>query len=431
MKRRTFLTSSAGLAGLTLTARDGALAWTGTHKEGARVMTAAEFHASRRFAQTRFGRIAYVERGSGAAAALFIHGLPLNGFHWRGSIARISARRRCLAPDLLGLGYTETGPEQDLAPATQADMIAAFLDALSIETVDVVANDSGGAVAQLLAARHPARVRTLLLTNCDVHTNSPPKSIADAMEAARKGTLADMLARHLADKAFARSPEGLFAVCYGDPAKLTDEAIDCYLTPLLATPARRAQLHGYLLAFEPNPLPAIEPILKRSPVPVRIVWGTADIHFHVSWAEWLDRAEERAAQEAERVREDEKFHELGDCAKQGQLLKADDTATAFLSAFKKIVPDLTNKEKFAVTFKESDLCQASGIHAESCNQRLGELGRKYPTCFSLSEQASEIPSDFPKAARYCFKRFGRDTTEAELFQLCALRHIAIDKGRLL
>jgi haloalkane dehalogenase len=109
------------------------------------------------------------------------------------------------------------------------------------------------------------------------------------MEAARKGTLADMLARHLADKAFARSPEGLFAVCYGDPAKLTDEAIDCYLTPLLATPARRAQLHGYLLAFEPNPLPAIEPILKRSPVPVRIVWGTADIHFDVSWAEWLDR----------------------------------------------------------------------------------------------------------------------------------------------
>jgi hypothetical protein len=51
-----------------------------------------------------------------------------------------------------------------------------------------------------VAARYPACVRTLLLTNCDVDTNSPPKSLADAMEAARKGTLAEVLARHLQDK---------------------------------------------------------------------------------------------------------------------------------------------------------------------------------------------------------------------------------------
>jgi haloalkane dehalogenase len=284
MKRRAFLLTSAGMAGLAGAARAGG----GVRPSDRDVMTAAEFHASRRFVETRFGRIAYVERGKGPAA-LFLHGLPLNGFHWRGAIARLSAERRCLAPDLLGLGYTETRPGQDLAPAAQAEMIEALLDALSIEAVDLVANDSGGAVAQLLAARHPARVRTLLLTNCDVHTNSPPASLAEAMEAARKGTLAGMLARHLADKAFARSPEGLFAVCYGDPANLSDEAIDCYLAPVLGTPARRAQLHGYLLAFEPNPLPAIEAALRRCPVPVRIVWGTADIHFDVAWADWLDR----------------------------------------------------------------------------------------------------------------------------------------------
>ena len=256
--------------------------------EGLRVMPVAEFHASRRFADTRFGRIAYVERGSGPVA-LFLHGLPLNGFHWRGAMAHLSAHRRCLAPDFLGLGYTETRADQDLAPVTQADMIDAVLETLSIDGVDVIANDSGGAVAQLLAARHPARVRTLLLTNCDVHTNSPPKSIAEAMEAARRGVLADVLARHLSDKAFARSAEGLFSVCYANPANPTDEAIDCYLAPLLSSPTRRAQLHGYMIAFEPNPLPAIEPALKRSAAPVRMVWGTADIHFDVSWADWLDR----------------------------------------------------------------------------------------------------------------------------------------------
>jgi pimeloyl-ACP methyl ester carboxylesterase len=96
-----------------------------------KVMSAAEFHESRRFVATRFGRIAYVERGAGLVT-LFLHGLPLNGFHWRGAIARLATDRRCIAPDFLGLGYTETLPDQDLAPATQADMIAAFLDALSV-----------------------------------------------------------------------------------------------------------------------------------------------------------------------------------------------------------------------------------------------------------------------------------------------------------
>jgi haloalkane dehalogenase len=283
MTRRSFLLTSAGLTGLPF-----ATTQTTRRLEAFRVMTAAEFHASRRFVETRYGRIAFVERGGGPPA-IFLHGLPLNGFHWRGVIARLSGQRRCLAPDFLGLGYTETPPEQDLSPTTQADMIASFLDALSIDAVDVVANDSGGAIAQLLAARHPARVRTLLLTNCDVHTNSPPQSIAEAMEAARKGVLADVLARHLADKAFARSPEGLFGVCYANPGNLTDEAIDTYLQPVLSSPLRRAQLHGYMVAFEPNPLPAIEPILKRCNVPLRIVWGTADIHFDVSWADWLDR----------------------------------------------------------------------------------------------------------------------------------------------
>jgi haloalkane dehalogenase len=172
-------------------------------------------------------------------------------------MARLSDRRRCIAPDFLGLGYTETRPGQDLAPRAQADMIVAVLDALSFDAVDSVANNSGGAVAQLLTARYPKRVRTLLLTNCDVHTNSPPKAMAPELEAARKGTLANLLARQIRDKAFARSAEGLGG--------------------------------QYVLAFEPNPLPAIEPALKACAVPVRMVWGTGDRYFDPSWADWLDR----------------------------------------------------------------------------------------------------------------------------------------------
>jgi len=42
-------------------------------------MKAAEFHQARKFAETAFGRIAYVENGAGPAA-VFVHGFPLNGF---------------------------------------------------------------------------------------------------------------------------------------------------------------------------------------------------------------------------------------------------------------------------------------------------------------------------------------------------------------
>ena len=69
-------------------------------------MDASAFEAERRYVETRFGRIAYVERGSGRAA-IFLHGFPLNSFQWRGAIERLAPYRRCIAPDFLALGYTE------------------------------------------------------------------------------------------------------------------------------------------------------------------------------------------------------------------------------------------------------------------------------------------------------------------------------------
>src|SRR5215472_8448158 len=64
------------------------------------------YDRERRFAATRFGRIAYVERGTGPVA-LFLHGFPLNSFQWRGVIRQLSGERRCVAPDAMGLGCTE------------------------------------------------------------------------------------------------------------------------------------------------------------------------------------------------------------------------------------------------------------------------------------------------------------------------------------
>lgn len=249
------------------------------------LIDAAMFHAMRRYATTPFGRIAYVERGRGDAA-LFLHGAPLNGFQWRGAIERLAPHRRCVAPDFMGLGYSQIPQGQSLTASDQAAMIVALLDALRIEKADFVASDSGGAVAQLLAAHHPRRVRSLLLANCDVEPDSPPPKVEPAIAMARAGTLADATANWIVDPDNARATFG--KAVFAHPDLLSDETIATYATPLVSSPLRRAQYHAFHLALTPNPLAGIEAMLKRSTAPVRIVWGMSDDIFKPADADYLD-----------------------------------------------------------------------------------------------------------------------------------------------
>ncbi|MGH2586503.1 MAG: alpha/beta fold hydrolase [Dehalococcoidia bacterium] len=248
-------------------------------------MDAATFHQQRRYAATPAGRIAYVERGSGPPA-LFLHGVPLNGFHWRHVMDQLADLRRCIALDLLGLGYTEISPAQDVSFAAQAQMTVEFLDALGIDQVDLVGNDSGGAIAQIVAARHPERVRTLTLTNCDVHDHWPPAAVLPTLESARAGLLAGRFRTVLEQPEKARDPRGLGA-CYADPSALTDEAIRVYLEPLVSSQERAATMHRYWTSFDVQQTVAVEPLLRRLTVPTQIVWATEDIFFDIESARWL------------------------------------------------------------------------------------------------------------------------------------------------
>ena len=153
-------------------------------------MDIATFHARRRFAEVKSGRIAYVEDGEGPPA-LFVHGVPLNGYHWRHVIDRVRHRRRCIAIDLMGLGYSEIAA-QDVSFTAQARMLAEVLDALDIERVDLVGNDSGGAIAQIFAAHNPDRLNSFVLTNCDVHDGWPPPQVLPLMKHARRHDCVDL-----------------------------------------------------------------------------------------------------------------------------------------------------------------------------------------------------------------------------------------------
>ncbi|WP_394840979.1 alpha/beta hydrolase [Pendulispora brunnea] len=251
-----------------------------------RPLDAAAFHAERRFADIPFGKIAYIERGSGDAA-LFLHGAPLNGFQWRGAIDRLSAHRRCIAPDFMGLGYSQVPERQGLAAKDQVAMLGSLLDSLGVSTVDIIASDSGGAVAQLFMIRYPRRVRTLLLTNCDVEPDSPPPKVLPIIAQARAGTLNKGMDEWLANKSLARSTFG--AAVFRDPSQFTDDVIEYYFTPLISSPLKRKQYEAFHMALEPNPLAGIEPALRSVVVPTRIVWGTSDDLFSPASPDYLDR----------------------------------------------------------------------------------------------------------------------------------------------
>jgi len=238
----------------------------------------------KKFAKTSFGDIAYSEQGQGPAA-LFVHGVFLNGHLWRGVIDRVADLRRCFAIDLMAHGATRIAPDQDVGFTAQAEMLEAFCAALDLDQVDLVANDSGGGIAQIFAARHPRRIRSLTLTNCDAHDNWPPAAFAPTIKAVKEGRLAEIGRRLVSDVSFARA---VFAAGYEHPERIAPETFQAYLAPLFADAAATRNLERWFASAHDNrETVAVESKLRRLSAPTLIVWGTADIFFPVKWAYWL------------------------------------------------------------------------------------------------------------------------------------------------
>lgn len=247
-----------------------------------------ELVATRNVVETSHGTVSYLETGSGPAA-LFVHGVLLNGYLWRHQLAALGNLRRCIAVDLLAHGETQVKEGGEVSVTSNAEMLVELLDALSIDRVDLVGNDSGGGIAQIFAANHPERVRTLTLTNCDTHDNWPPEAFKPFLAMAAAGGLPGALDRMISDKDFYRSADAL-GPAYERPAQVSDEAIDAYLKPLTRTKTRVRELERFLAAFDCKHTVSIEKRLRNLDKPTLIVWGTDDVYFDVKWADWLARA---------------------------------------------------------------------------------------------------------------------------------------------
>jgi pimeloyl-ACP methyl ester carboxylesterase len=228
------------------------------------------------------GRIRYREAGAGKPI-VFVHGYLVDGRLWDGVVDRLSERYRCLAPDWpIGAQQIAMKPDADLSPPGIAATIASFLEALDLEDVTIVGNDSGGAMSQVLVTRHPERIGRLVLTNCDTHENFPP-GIFKAMPPLAKlpGGMtvlsfpfrAGAISR-AAFKPFARTPiPAALIASWMDPG-LNDRGVRHDLKKVTVGMDRRHTLEAAAK-------------LRGSELPILLAWAPGDRFFPLSYAERL------------------------------------------------------------------------------------------------------------------------------------------------
>ena len=247
-------------------------------------MQLTELDAHRHTAVTGSGEISYLDIGTGPVA-LFVHGIATNAYLWRHVIGALAGQRRCIAVDLPLHGRSPVAAGQDLALAALATGLEDFCEALGLTAIDLVANDTGGAIAQIFAARHPQRLATLTLTNCDTADNLPPEAFKPMIDVAAAGDLAPAAVEMFGD--LDASAEITFGSSYEHVERVDQDVIRSYLEPCIGTLERAREFERMLVSLDAGDLHAVTPLLSQLTVPTLMVWGTDDAFFDVSWAYWL------------------------------------------------------------------------------------------------------------------------------------------------
>jgi pimeloyl-ACP methyl ester carboxylesterase len=248
-------------------------------------MDLAEYDSHRRMIDTDSGPVGCVDVGTGRPA-LFVHGVATGGALWRNVIAALLPERRCIAVDLPLHGRTPVRAGQDLSLTGLAKVVEDFCAALDLTDLDLVANDTGGAIAQIVAVHQSQRLATLTLTNCETPGNTPPRNFKPAVLMARAGLLAPLAGpRLLANLPAAR--KRMFGQAYEDVERLPLDVVKAYLEPLVGTRQRAKDGQRWIASIHNRDMAAIEPALRQLTVPTLIVWGTGDPTFHVRYAQWL------------------------------------------------------------------------------------------------------------------------------------------------
>lgn len=233
------------------------------------------------------GRVRYHERGAGPPV-LFVHGLLVNADLWRAVVPGVAdAGFRCIAPDL-PLGAHEVAvPGADLSPPGVAALLAALLERLDLHDVTVVANDTGGAITQLLITEHPERIGRVVLTPSDSFERFFPPVFGWLPAAARLPGAVWLLALTLRVRALHRLP---FTFGWVAKRPIPAELVESFLAPSRWDRAVRDDLRRFLVGVHRRHTLAAAAKLPGFGRPVLLAWAGEDRLFPLSLAHRLAAA---------------------------------------------------------------------------------------------------------------------------------------------
>src|SRR4051812_24990138 len=175
------------------------------------------------------GTIRYRDSGSGPTI-VFAHGLLVDGPWCRKVTPLLEGDFRCVVPDLpLGSHREPMRADADLTPPGVARIVADFMDKVGLEDVTMVGNDTGGAISQLVAANHPARLGRLVLTPCDAYENFLPPFFRPLQYAAKVPGLLTALIQPIRIRAMQRGPLGFGLLM--SPDAIDPDVLDSWVRP--------------------------------------------------------------------------------------------------------------------------------------------------------------------------------------------------------
>jgi len=230
-------------------------------------------------------------RASGPESAVgppvvFVHGFLVNGELWTG-VADALARQglRSYAADWpLGSHPMAMKPTADQTPRGVAGTILSFLEALGLDDVTLVGNDTGGAISQFLIDINHTRIGRLVLTNCDAFDNFPPAPFDQLFKAGRSATALRALLAPMRATVVRHSAAGF--------GMLVDKPLDAELSrrwvePCLGDADVRRDTARFLQGVKAADLLDVSTRLGSFDKPVLLVWGAADRFFKISFAHRL------------------------------------------------------------------------------------------------------------------------------------------------
>jgi pimeloyl-ACP methyl ester carboxylesterase len=228
--------------------------------------------------------IPYRDSGTGAPVVL-LHGALVDGRLWRKVVPELEQAARVVVPDLpLGSHRTPVKPGADLTPPGLARLVADFLAALDLHDVTLVGNDTGGAIAQLVATRHPERIGRLVLTPCDAYENFLPPMFRPLQWAARVPAVLTAALQPLRIPAARRLP---FAFGWLSKRPIDRAVTDEWIRPFLTDRRIRRDTAEFLRGIDKRYTLQAAQDLARFEKPALIAWAPEDRFFPLAHAERL------------------------------------------------------------------------------------------------------------------------------------------------